>query len=175
MSTISRPLASEFNEYYAGYIAKVPDGDLVAILRAQFTASSALLASVKPDRIAYRYAPGKWSLHEVVGHVVDMEWVFTVRALSFARGLAAPMPGVEQDEFMAVANFAKQSWPDLLAQWRALRSANTLLFSTFDDEAWKRMGIASGNPVSVRALAYIVAGHEQHHMGVIRERYLSGA
>lgn len=173
--TTARPLASEFNEYYAGYIAQVPDGDIASILRAQFAETSAVLERVKPEQTPFRYAPEKWSLHEVVGHVVDMEWVFTVRALSFARGMAAPMPGVEQDDFIAVANFGKQSWPDLLAQWRALRNANTLLFSSFDDSAWKRMGIASGNPVSVRALAYIVAGHEHHHMGVIRERYLSGS
>lgn len=172
MTATGRPLASEFNEYYAGYIAQVPEGDIVSILRAQFAETAAVLERATPEQRVYRYAPGKWSLHEVVGHVVDMEWVFTVRALSFARGLAAPMPGVEQDEFMAVANFAAQSWPDLLAQWRALRNANTLLFSSFDEEAWTRKGIASGNPVSVRALAYIVAGHEHHHMGVIRERYL---
>ncbi|HXV12726.1 MAG TPA: DinB family protein, partial [Candidatus Krumholzibacteria bacterium] len=99
-------------------------------------------------------------------------WVFTVRALSFARGMAAPMPGVEQEDFVKVANFGRQSWPGLIAQWRAVRVASTMLFESFDDEAWKRMGIASENPVSVRALAYIIAGHERHHVGVIRERYL---
>jgi hypothetical protein len=167
-----RPTKTEFAEYYGRYIDQVPEGDIVPILRAQITESGAILDRVRADRTAYRYAPGKWSLHEVVGHVVDMEWVFATRALCFARGLAAPMPGVEQEEFVAAANFARQSWPNLLAQWRSLRMANTLLFEDFDDETWLRTGTASGYTVSVRALAYIIAGHEQHHMKVIRERYL---
>ncbi|MCI0451934.1 MAG: DinB family protein [Candidatus Latescibacteria bacterium] len=167
-----RPQASEYNAYYGGYIEQVPEGDILSILRSQIVESTMLLERAKPERVEYRYAPGKWTLHEVVGHVVDMEWVFTVRALSFARGMEAPMPGVEQEDFVKVANFAPQSWPALIAQWRALRAANTILFETFDDAAWTRKGIASDNPVSVRALAYIVAGHERHHMGIIRERYL---
>ena len=167
-----RPAKTEFAEYYGRYIDQVPEGDIVSILRAQITESGAMLDRARADRTAYRYAPGKWSLHEVVGHVVDMEWVFATRALCFARGLAAPMPAVEQEEFVAAANFARQSWPHLLAQWRALRMANTLLFEEFDDETWLRTGTASGYTVSVRALAYIIAGHEQHHMKVIRERYL---
>jgi hypothetical protein len=101
-----------------------------------------------------------------------MERVFTARALSFARGLAAPMPGVEQDDFIAVANFERQTLPALLSQWRDLRAANTSLFETFDADTWKRTGVASDYSVSVRALAYIIAGHERHHMAILRERYL---
>ena len=172
MSTNLRPEKTEFAEYYGRYISKVPDGDIVAVLRAQIADASTLLDRVPAERTAFRYAPEKWSLQEVVGHVVDMEWVFTARALCFARGLTAPMPGVEQDDFVAVAKLSRQTWPNLLAQWRALRAANTLMFESLDDEAWKRMGVASGYGVSVRALAYIIAGHERHHMGVIRERYL---
>ncbi len=168
----TRPQETEFNHYYGGYIDLVPEGDIVAILRGQHAETLSQLERVSTERREYRYAPGKWSLHEVVGHVVDMEWVFTARALSFARGLAEPMPGVEQDDFVKVADFGRQSWPNLLAQWRTLRAANTLLFESFDEAAWKRMGIASGHPVSARALAYIIAGHERHHVGVIRERYL---
>lgn len=172
MSTNLRPSKNEFAEYYGTYVGKVPDGDIVAILRAQMVDALTLLERVPAERTAFRYAPEKWSLQEVVGHVVDMEWVFTTRALCFARGLQAPMPGVEQDDFVAAAKLSRQTWPGLLAQWRALRSANTLMFESLDDEAWKRMGTASGYGVSVRALAYIIAGHERHHMGVIRERYL---
>lgn len=168
----ARPQSTEYAEYYGRYVDRVPDGDIVAILRAQLVETSAILDRVGPDRIGYRYAPGKWTLHEVVGHVVDMEWVFTSRALCFARGLAEPMPGVEQEDFVKVGDFDRQSWPALLEQWRALRAANTSLFGSFDDEAWNRTGIASGYLVSVRALAYIIAGHERHHMTVIRERYL---
>jgi hypothetical protein len=172
VAVTSRPQSTEFAEYYGRYIARVPDGDIVAILRAQMEETSALLDRVASDRVAYRYAPDKWSLHEVVGHVVDMEWVFTSRALCFARGLEAPLPGVEQNDFVDIAQFARQSWPNLLLQWRGLRDANTLLFESFDDAAWARTGVASENTVSVRALAYIIAGHERHHLGIIRERYL---
>jgi hypothetical protein len=168
----SRPQSTEFAEYYGKYVERVPDGDIVAILRAQMAETSALLDRVSSDRVAYRYAPDKWTLHEVIGHVVDMEWVFTSRALCFARGLAEPMPGVEQNDFVEIAQFDRQSWPNLLAQWRGLREANTLLFESFDDADWTRTGIASGFTVSVRALAYIIAGHERHHMSIVRERYL---
>ncbi len=172
MSIAARPQPTEFAEYYGRYVTLVPDGDVVAILRAQAKESMSVLERVAADRTAFRYAPGKWSLHEVIGHVVDMEWVFTTRALCFARGLEAPLPGVEQEDFVKIADFAHQSWPQLLEQWRALRAANTLLFESLDDQAWKRTGIASGYGVSVRALAYIIAGHERHHLGVVRERYL---
>jgi len=172
MTTAVRPLESEYAEYYRGYVNQVPEGSIVATLRAQMEETSALLAKVPAARTEFRYAPGKWTLHEVVGHVADMEWVFTTRALCFARGLAAPMPGVEQEEFVEVAQFGKQSWPKLLDQWRHVRAAAALMYETLDDEAWKRTGIASGYSVSVRALAYITAGHERHHLNVIRERYL---
>lgn len=174
MSITGRPLESEYAEYYGRYILLVPDGDIVAILRAQAKATMSVLDRVPAERTHFRYAPGKWTLREVVGHVVDMEWVFVARALSFARGLAEPMPGVEQDDFVPAGKFERQSWPALLDQWRALRTANTLLFENLDGEAWQRTGMASGYPVSVRALAYIIAGHEHHHIGMIRERYLSG-
>ncbi|HEU4928310.1 MAG TPA: DinB family protein [Candidatus Krumholzibacteria bacterium] len=172
MTTAVRPLESEYAEYYRRYVSQVPEGDIVATLRSQMEETSRVLGAVPAARTDYRYAPGKWSLHEVVGHVVDMEWVFTARALSFARGLAAPMPGVEQEEFVAAAQFGRQSWPNLLEQWRHLRTATALFYESLDEEAWKRAGIASGYSVSVRALAYITAGHERHHLGVIRERYL---
>ncbi len=172
MITDARPDKSEYAEYYGRYISQVPDGDIIAILRAQSKETMGVLDRVSEDRTHFRYAPGKWTLREVVGHVADMEWVFMARALSFARGLAQPMPGVEQDEFVPAGKFEQQSWPGLLEQWRALRTAGTLVLENLDDEAWKRTGIASGYPVSVRALAYIIAGHERHHLGVIRERYL---
>jgi hypothetical protein len=167
-----RPRPTEYHESYRGYVDLVPNGDLVSILRAQIEESTGLLDRVPADRLDYRYAPGKWSLREVVGHVVDMEWVFTSRALCFARKLGAPLPGVEQDDFMAAAKFATQPWPSLLSEWRHLRAANSLLFETFDDDTLNRSGVASGYDVTVRAIPFIIAGHERHHMGVIRERYL---
>jgi hypothetical protein len=104
--------------------------------------------------------------------VLDMEWVFAARAFHFARAVPGELPGVDQDDTMKVVDFTATAWPALLEQWRHVRSANIALFESFDAAAWERKGIASGNPVTVRALAYIIAGHERHHVGVIRERYL---
>jgi hypothetical protein len=170
--TRKRPDRTEYFEYYDRYVSLVPDGDIVAILRAQLAATGEFLRSVPKERIEHRYAPGKWTLKEVLGHVVDMEWVFTARALHFARAVGQPLPGVEQDDFIAVGNFAAQAWPALIDQYQHLRAANTLLFEAFDDAAWSRKGIASGREFTVRAIPHIIAGHERHHVGVIRERYL---
>lgn len=167
-----RPEPSEYFEYYRGYIDRVPDGDIVSILRAQARETTALLDRVSDEKAAYRYAPGKWSLKEVVAHVLDLEWVFLARALHFARKVEGALPGVEQDDIIAVANVAARPLPSILAEWRHVREAGALFFEGLDDEAWGRRGVASGRTFTVRSLAYIVAGHERHHAGVIRERYL---
>lgn len=169
---LRRPLSSEYAPYYEGYISAVPGMDILAVLRQELDATLATLESVPTDKVDYRYAPGKWTLRQVVGHVVDMEWVFAVRALHFARGVPGPMPGVDQDDVMKVANFEERPWSSLLEQFRHLRLANILLFESFDEAAWNRVGIASGFPVTVLGLVYIIAGHQRHHLGVIRERYL---
>jgi len=171
-TTRRRPDRSEYFEYYDRYVGLVPDGDIVAILRDQLVSTSAFLQLIPNDRIEYRYAPGKWTLKEVLGHVVDMEWVFTSRALHFARAVGEPLPGVEQDDFIAVGNFAVQSWSALIEQYRHLRHANALLFEAFDEATWSRSGVASGRTFTVRAIPHIIAGHERHHLGVIREKYL---
>lgn len=167
-----RPEASEFFEYYRGYVAQVPEGDIVSILRAQSRESMALLERVTGAQAEYRYAPGKWSLKEVVAHLVDMEWVFFARALHFARKVDAALPGVEQEDAMAASNAAARPLSALLAEWRHLREAGALFLEGLEDDAWGRSGVASGHAVTVRALAYIIAGHERHHIGVMRERYL---
>ncbi len=170
---LRRPLSSEYAPYYEGYVSAVPGTDVISVLREERDLTLALLESVPEAKVDYRYAPGKWTMRQVFGHVVDMEWVFAVRALHFARGVAAPMPGVDQDDVMKVANFEAQTWASLLEQFRHLRSANIILFESFDEAAWSRVGIASGFSVTPLALAYIVAGHQRHHLGVIRERYLA--
>jgi hypothetical protein len=167
-----RPAPSEYSPYYETYVGKVADSDIIAVLTAQLTATSAFLTQLPASKVDFRYAPGKWTLREVIGHVVDMEWVFTARALHFARAVPGALPGVEQDDVMKVVNFAARPWSAMIDEYRHLRSANIRLFEGFDDAAWNRSGVASGNPVTPRALAYIIAGHERHHMGVIRERYL---
>jgi DinB superfamily len=167
-----RPSPGEYYEYYHQYVREVPDGDIVDILRDQMATTSAFLAAIPAERVDYRYASGKWSLKEVVAHVVDMEWVFTARALHFARAVGEPLPGVDENDFVRVGNFGTQPWSALIEQYRSLRGANTLLFDGFDDAAWDRKGIASGRSFTARSIPYIIAGHEHHHLGVIRDRYL---
>lgn len=167
-----RPDSSEFFEYYRAYIDLVPDGDIVATLRAQIAESAALLERVPAAKADYRYAPGKWSLTEVVAHLVDMEWVFTARALHFARKVEGALPGAEQEDMVAAMRGASYTLPALVAQWRHVREAGAMFFAGLDEEAWGRSGVASGRTFTVRTFPWIIAGHERHHLGVIRERYL---
>lgn len=167
-----RPEPGEYNAYYETYIGKIPETDIVSVLGAQRDATLALLEKLPPAKVDYAYAPEKWTVRQVFGHVLDMEWVFGARAFHFARAVPGALPGVDQDDTMKVVDFTTTPWPALLDQYRHLRTANIAFFNSLDDSAWSRQGIASGNPVTVRALAYIIAGHDRHHMGVVRERYL---
>jgi hypothetical protein len=167
-----RPDVSEYAAYYQPYIDRVPDGEVVATLRRQLEETTSFLRGVPRERQRSTYAPGKWTLNEVFGHVLDMEWVFTSRALMFARADGVTMPGADQHEFSRNARSTEQSLGALLEQFRCVRSAAVLLFDSFDESVWDRTGIASGNPFTVRSLAWIIAGHERHHRTVIAERYL---
>lgn len=168
-----RPTTDEYAEYFDRYISKVPDEDIIEILKEQFASSLELYSNV-PDALEnYRYAPEKWSLKQVVGHIIDAEWVFTYRALRFARGDQTPLPGMDQDVFMAGANFEARSFESVTAEYKYLRSANLTLFESFDEAILDRTGNASGVDFSVRALLWLTAGHERHHIKVLRERYLN--
>jgi hypothetical protein len=171
--SIAKPEAGEFAAYYGRYIDLVPDGDVIGTLAAQIHTSLGVLRTVSAQDSLKRYQPGKWSLREVVGHVVDTERIFSYRALRFARNDATPLPGFEQDHYIPPARFDLRPWPDLLSEFEALRSATLWLFRGFDPEAWQRRGTASDHPISVRAIAYIVAGHERHHMHMVREKYIA--
>lgn len=167
-----RPEPSEYFEYYRGYINETPDGDIVAIMRDQIRSTTSLLATIPDEKADFRYAPGKWSLKEVVAHVLDTEWVFTSRALHFARNVPGALPGVEQDDMIAASDVASRPLSSMMAEWRHVREAGALFFDSLADDAWGRSGIASGRSFTVRSLAYIIVGHERHHMNVIRDRYL---
>ena len=167
-----RPEPGEYNAYYENYVGKIIETDIVKVLRQQLESTPAWLEKVPAAKVDFAYAPGKWTLRQVFGHVVDMEWVFAARAFHFARAVPGALPGVDQDDTMKVVDFAARPWPALIDQYQHLRAANINLFDSLDDMAWTRTGVASGHPVSVRALAYIIAGHERHHMAVVRERYL---
>ncbi len=169
---MDRPADTEYAGFYATYTRLVPDGDVLETLRTAPDDLEKLLASVTSEHEMFAYAPGKWSIRAVVGHVVDAERLFGYRALHFARGDTAELPGMEQDEWASASNAVGRDLSGLLNEFRALRTANALFFESLDDSTLSRTGIASGASFTVRSLLFIMAGHEIHHRGVLRERYL---
>lgn len=167
-----RPDQSEFAEYYLTYVSKVPDGDIRRTLREQGLTARAMLEAIPAPKAGHRYGPDKWSIRQVVSHINDTERVFAFRAFWFARGLEPSLPSFDQDEAIKGAVADEREWPGLIHEFTAVRSATVDLFDSLDTEAWPRRGIASGNPFTVRALAWITAGHVEHHLGLLRERYL---
>jgi hypothetical protein len=148
----------------------VPDGDLLRTLAAQGDETQALLASVPPQRETYRYAPEKWSIRQVVGHLIDTERLFSFRSLWFARAAGSPLPGMEQEAWGQVSNAGARSLAELREEWAAVRRATIALLRGYDDEAWARAGVASDSPISVRACAWVIAGHELwHRRGLARD------
>ena len=168
---ISRPGSDEYAPHYGPYVALVPSEDLLTVLTDQAQATQRLLAGVSEERALYRYAPGKWSVKEVVGHVSDAERIFAYRALRFARGDRTPLPGFDEEAYAPAGRFDARPLGDLAAELDSVRKATVALFSGLDAEALVRRGPANNNEVSVRALAYVIAGHERHHMAILRERY----
>jgi len=169
---VSRPAADEYNPYYEKYISRVPDGDIVEQLTAQVSSTIALLESIPESKGDYRYAEGKWSVKESVLHVIDAERIFAYRALRIARGDKTPLPGFEQDDYVPFSRAAERTLHDIAEELGQVRQASVALFKHLDEEAVSRRGTASNNPVTPRALAYIIAGHELHHVRILRERYL---
>ena len=167
-----RPEASEYAPYYERYVSLVPDGDVTGTLARQGEEVLALLGGVTEERAGFRYEPGKWSVKEVVGHVIDAERVFAYRAMAIARGDRAALPGMDQEEYMAGSDFDARTLADLAEEFSHLRRSNVLMLRGLTPAAWSRRGVASGNEVTVRALAYIIAGHAAHHLQVLRTRYL---
>lgn len=170
MPRIPLPAADEHAPYYGKYIAPL-SGDMFELLQSQAKTTAALLAATPESRAGHRYAEGKWSVKEVVGHLSDGERVFAYRALRFARADQTDLPGFEENEWVAAANFDRRTLASIAAEFAAVRAASLALFASFDDEELLRRGTANGNPVSVRALAAILVGHERHHVGLLRERY----
>jgi uncharacterized damage-inducible protein DinB len=166
-----RPAAGEFDPYYALYIDKVPDGDVVSLLESQIRATAAALRNLPASKATYRYAEGKWSIGEVVGHLADVERIFTYRALRIARADQTPIEGFDENAYVPPAQFDRRALAELVEEFEAVRAATLALFRGLPPETWTRMGIANGKPISVRALIYIVSGHERHHLGTLRERY----
>ena len=170
-TTIPRPRADEHTPYYARYIGLVPDGDLVEILRSQQQETVRLLRPLSEERARFAYAPGKWTVKEVIGHISDGERIFAYRALRFARGDAQPLMGFDENTYVPAGRFNDRALVDLLDEFEAIRTATIHLLRHLNDEELARSGPANNNPISVRALAYVIAGHERHHVKLLRERY----
>jgi hypothetical protein len=169
---IARPQQDEYIAYYHKYITLVPEGDLVEALRSQIGETLSLVRSIPEARGSHRYAPGKWSIKEVVGHMSDVERVMTYRALRIARADSTPLPGFDESAWVPAANFEARSLASLAHELEEVRRATVAFFETLDPESAARRGSANNAPISARALAYIVAGHERHHVAILRERYL---
>lgn len=173
-ATTAAPAHGEYNEYYGTYISLVGDGDVCRNLAAQIAETDAYLRGIPEDKGGHRYAEGKWSVSELVGHLIDTERIMAARALRFARGDETPLPGFEQDDYVLTGGFGERPLAGLAEEYRLLRESNILMFEGLPAEAWDRRGVANESPVTVRALAYIIAGHELHHMRILRERYFGG-
>ncbi len=171
----ARPAPDEFAPFYAGYVALVPETDILAVLRQQQADIAQCAGAIPARHEDFRYAPGKWSIREVFGHLIDAERVFAFRAFSFSRGEAAPLPPFDENAYVERSRYHERPLADLAAELRALREAHLAFLAWLDDGAWSRVGTASGRPVSVRALAFIMAGHIRHHVNILRERYGVGA
>ncbi len=170
MTTI--PDRTEAAEYYFTYIDQVPPGDIREILRAQEQETLSFLRGIDDDKSLYRYAPDKWSIRELVGHVNDTERMFVARAFWFARGFDTPLPSFDQNVAVSTAGSDERPWGSHLDEFAAVRASTLSFFDNLPDDAWTRRGIASGNPFTVRALAYIAAGHVTHHANVLQKLYL---
>ena len=168
---MTRPTESDYAPAFAGYVGLVPEDDIVSAMEEQSSEMQKVLASLDEAKASYRYGEGKWSIKEVIGHITDGERIMGYRALAIARGEQQPLPGFDEKSYVAHASFDDWRLGDLAEQYALVRRANIVFFTNLPKEAWDRRGTANGAPVTVRALAYVIVGHERHHLQVLRERY----
>ena len=167
-----RPEPAEYPAYFERYIRLVPDGDIIETLARQMEESAAFLAGISEERAHFRYAPGKWSIKEVVGHVIDSERIFAYRGLRFARNDRTALPGFDENAYVAVAGFDARPLAELASELRLVRAASIALFRSLDEEALARRGTANDREHVARSVPWIIAGHELHHLDVVRKRYI---
>ena len=168
---IERPQPDEYSAFAARYVDLVGKGPIIEILEYLQQMTYNFFLRIDPDKASYAYAEGKWTVKQVLGHMADTELVFAYRVLAFSRE-AIELPGFDQDVYMEKATFNERTLEDLAEEFRTVREATLYLLKSLTEEQTKQKGIASGNPVSVRALAYMIAGHEMHHIKVLKEKYL---
>jgi uncharacterized damage-inducible protein DinB len=168
---IEKPAVGEYSSFYQGYLDRVAgEARLLPVLASQMTAFEAL-AMLDESRARFRYAEGKWTVREVVGHMADAERIFAYRMLRIARGDATPLAGFDENTYVAAADFERRTMPEVAGEWRDVRQATLSLVRSLTPESAARIGRANDVPVSVRAIAWIIAGHTAHHLGILRERY----
>jgi hypothetical protein len=171
--TAAPPESNEFAPFFGRYVSLVTGGNILETLEKQIQQTQSMLSSVDEERANYRYAPGKWSVKQVIGHLADAERVFAYRALRIARNDKTPLAGFEENDYVSHGPFEHCTLANLVDEYAAVRKATVQLFRALDEAAWERRGIANKDEVSVRALAYIIAGHELHHRRILEEKYLS--
>lgn len=168
---IGRPGPDEYPPFFADYVARVPEADVLPALHDQVDIVEAAFASVPVSGEGYRYAAEKWNVRQIAGHLTDSERVLGYRALCFARGESQSLPGFDEDEYVRHAPFESIALTDLVREWRHLRESHVLMFRGLTSDAWHRVGTANGSRVTVRAMAYVLVGHVRHHLAIFEERY----
>jgi len=169
---MKRPTTEEYNPYFARYINLVPDEDIISLMETQLEDTIIFLKNIPEEKYNFSYAKDKWTLKEVIGHIIDNEIIFSYRALRIARNDKTPLPGYEQDDYNKFSNYKNSKFGDLINQFYHLREANILLFKSLDEECFSKTGTANNSVISVKAIAYIIVGHVIHHINILRERYL---
>ncbi|WP_160723798.1 DinB family protein [Bacillus sp. USDA818B3_A] len=169
---VQRPEAKEFPKYYVPYVNLVPDGDLLEILKENLLKTTALFERLSEENGLHRYAAGKWSLKEVLGHMTDTERIMSYRLLRVARGDKTPLPGFNENDYIAESNFNELPIQQLIQDFTAVRQAAMTLITNLPKNTWKKTGFANNTEISAQAIAYIIAGHALHHLKIINERYL---
>ena len=172
--SLRRPIPGEYAEGYGHYLGQAPEGDVLALLEAQMLEVERLCTGLQEAQGTYRYAPGKWSLKDLLQHLTDVERIFTYRCLRIGRGDATPIEGFEEDDYALAAQADANGLVALLADFRLARASSLALFRSLPAAAWDHAGITNGRHITARCFPYLVLGHAAHHLGVIRERYLPG-
>ncbi len=168
---VDRPKQNEYAPFYAGYVGRVPETQILDALREQPEELKRISDSLTPERERFRYAPDKWSVRELFGHLVDAERFFGHRAFCISRGDQTPLPGWDENSYIAGSTYDSRPLAELVKDFSLLREANSRLFESLEAATWPREGVANGAKVTVRALAYIMTGHARHHLSVLKERY----
>ena len=168
---MNRPQPDEFSPFYKNYIASIDD-DVIAKLNSQATEVPDFLRSIPAEKWDYAYAENKWTIRETIGHVIDTERIMTYRLTRFARNDSTTLPGFDENDYVANAHFKDRTSESLIEEFKLLRQSNLYLFNSLNDEELSRKGISNNNPLSVKALLFIIAGHANHHQNIISERYL---